>query len=147
MLSSQAETSFGAGAFEPDAEGRFERHVRFIRTSVIVAIGLFVGCVLGGVCGLFAYVNSRNPHEHDAAYIVIQVLGIAAGLALGYLAARRVEAQEKLVEASRAAGMALLSRYRAKPGTGGDTSVGQRTIGGSNEGEEFLRSLLAGKVG
>jgi hypothetical protein len=79
---------------------------------------------------------------HDGFYVVIQSLGILAGLAFGYLAARNVEAEDDAIEAAQKAGGSLLRRYKPKPGTANHSNVGQRTIGGNPAGEEFLKTLL-----
>lgn len=139
-----------AGSQVHSSEGQdnvFETQVRFFRTGVIVALGVFAGTVLGGVCGLFVYANSRTPNQHDGVFVVIQALGIILGVAMGYLAAKSAEAQEQLIDASQRAGTLLLRRYRPKPGTAGHSNVGQRTIGASptTEGEDFLRSILGTK--
>lgn len=124
-------------------ESSFDRRVKKLRTGVIVAFGFFVGAVMGGICGLFLYVDSKTPNVHDGFYAVIQILGILAGLAFGYLAARNVEAEDDAVEAAQKAGGSLLRRYKPKAGTATHSNVGQRTIGGpAATGEEFLKTLL-----
>lgn len=126
-------------------ESAFDARVKLFRSSVMMGLGLFVGTVLGGVCGLFVYANSRTPNQHDGVYIVIQALGIIAGVAMGYFSARNAEAQEDLIEAAQKAGGSLLRRYKPKPGTAGNSNVGQRTIGANKAGEDFLKTLLAPK--
>ena len=135
MLSTQAH---GRG---DDAE--FDAKVKQLRTWSIVAFGLCAGVLFGGICGLFVYANSRTPNVHDGVYLVIQILGIVIGLAFGYFAARNVGAQDDLIEASQRAATSLLRRYKPKAGTADHSNVGQRTIGPSDTGEDFLKSLLA----
>lgn len=124
----------------PQAED-LEHQFNLIRTSVIVGVGLFCGAVLGGVAGLFVYANSRNPSAHDGFFVAIQMVGVIAGVALGYLAAKSVETQEQIVEASSRAGVALLKKYRTRPG-GSNGNVGHRKIG-SSLGDDYLRQLLS----
>jgi hypothetical protein len=125
-----------------DDDAAFRARVNLIRTSVIVAFGLFVGAVLGGVCGLFVYANSRNPGPHDPLYAIIQSVGIIVGLVMGYLAARNAQVQDDMLESSQRAGTTLLRRYKPKPGAAGQSNVGQRTIGATTA-DDFLKTLLA----
>jgi hypothetical protein len=125
-------------------ESEFDTRVKLLRKVAITALGVFAGAVMGGVCGLFVYANSRTPNVHDGVYIVIQSIGLVLGLAMGFLAARNIDAQDEFIEASQKAGTTLLRRYKPKPGAAGLSNVGQRTIGAANNaGEEFLRTLLA----
>lgn len=126
-----------------EGDSEFDARVRRLRTGAIVAFGFFVGAVMGGVCGLFVYANSKTPNVHDGVYVVIQSLGIVVGLLFGYLAARNVDAQDEIVEAAQKAGGSLLRRYKPKPGTASHSNIGQRTIGGNDGGEEFLKTLLS----
>ena len=135
MLSTQAH---GRG---DDTE--FDARVKQLRTWSLVTFGLCAGVLFGGICGLFVYANSRTPNVHDGPYIVIQSLGILIGLAFGYFAARNVDAQDDLLESSQRAATTLLRRYKPKAGTANHSNVGQRTIGPSDSGEEFLKTLLA----
>jgi hypothetical protein len=139
MLNPQAQEK---SAKPTDRGTAFDGRMKLFRTSVIVGLGVFVGAVMGGVCGLFVYANSRTPYVHDGVYAIIQITGIIAGLVLGYLAARNAQAHDEVVEASHKAGSMLLRRYKPKPGMNGQSNVGHRTIGSSNT-EEFLRNLLA----
>lgn len=142
MLTTQVNGQLGTSE---NQESDFDARVKLFRTAVTIAFGLFVGTVLGGVCGLFVYANSRTPNVHDGVYVVIQTLGIILGVAMGYLVARNSQAQEELIETSYKAGSSLLRRYKPKPGTSGNSNVGQRTIGVNAAGEEFLRTLLTPK--
>jgi len=142
MLTGRVHGQLGTGE---NQESDFDARLRLFRTGVTIAFGVFVGTVLGGVCGLFVYANSRTPNVHDGVYVVIQSLGIILGVAMGYLAARNSQAQEDLIEASYKAGSSLLRRYKPKPGTAGNSNVGQRTIGANTAGEEFLKTLLTPK--
>ena len=90
-----------------------EHQFNLARTIVIVALGLFAGAVLGGVAGLFVYANSRNPSAHDGFFVLIQAMGVIVGVALGYLAAKGVETQEQIIEASARAGVSLLVAAQA----------------------------------
>ena len=146
MLNTQAQGELRSSPERSD----FELQVKIFRIGTMIALGLFAGTVLGGVIGLFVYANSRTPNVHDGVFAIIQVLGVLAGLAMGFLAARSVEAQEQLIEASQRAGLSMLRKYRPKPGANGHHGVGQRVIGGaaakaaSSAGEEFLKTLLNG---
>jgi hypothetical protein len=140
MLQTQSQEKFA----ENDSDVAFEARVKVFRTSVITAFGLFAGTVLGGVCGLLVYANSRTPNEHDGVYAIIQAVGILVGLAMGYLCARNAQAQDDLVESSLKAGSTLLRRYKPKPGSGGQSDVGQRTIN-PGSAEDFLKTLLVKK--
>ncbi len=124
----------------------FDTRVKLIRTIGMIGAGLFAGTVLGGVVGLFVYANSREPNAHDAVFAVIQVVGVLAGLAMGYFAARGVEAQDQLLDSSNRAGLTMLKKYKPKPGIGGGLpNVGERVIGAgeSKVGEDFLKTLLS----
>ncbi|SRR5579872_1430621 len=125
-----------------DGQDQFELRFKQLRTGAIVSFGFFVGALMGGVCGLFVYANSKTPNVHDGVYVLIQSVGILSGLVLGYLAARNVETQDELIEAAQKAGGSLLRRYKPKPGTASHSNVGQRTIGAS-AGEDFLKTLLS----
>jgi F0F1-type ATP synthase assembly protein I len=142
MLQTQAPSQYGKGG---EHKTEFDTKVKLFRTGVMIAMGLFAGTVLGGVVGLFVYANSRTPNAHDGVFAVIQVVGVVLGVAMGYLAARSAEAQEQLIEASQRAGMSMLRKYKPKPGNTGPGNVGQRVIGPSNTGEEFLKTLLGPK--
>jgi hypothetical protein len=140
MLHTQSQEKFG----ESNSDAAFEARVKLFSATLITAFGLFVGAVIGGVCGLLVYVNSRTPNQHDGVYALIQTVGILVGLAMGYLAARNARAQDDLVEASLKAGSTLLRRYKPKPGSGGQSDVGQRTITSTNA-EDFLKTLVVKK--
>jgi multidrug transporter EmrE-like cation transporter len=127
-----------------DADEVFEARIRLLKAVAITALGLFIGGVLGGVLGLFAYANARNPAPHDVMYAILQSAGIIVGLLMGYLAARNSRVHEEMLEASLRAGGSLLRRYRPKPGTGGVSNIGHRTIG-SDAAEGFLNTLIAKK--
>lgn len=140
MLQTQVPRQFGKGGAE---KSDVDAQVKIFRTGVMIAMGLFAGTVLGGVVGLFVYANSRTPNAHDGVFAVIQIFGVVLGLAMGYLAARGAEAQERLLEASQRAGITMLKKYKPKPGNAGHGNVGQRVIGApSNAGEDFLNQLL-----
>ena len=133
------------GQFSKDTEPGtpFDTRVKTIRTIGMVLAGLFAGTLLGGIVGLFVYANSRTPGAHDGIFAIIQVVGVLAGLVMGFIAARGAAAQDQLAEASHRAGMAMLKKYKPKPGANGNQNVGQRVIGPvSNAGEEFLKTLL-----
>ncbi|HLW38627.1 MAG TPA: hypothetical protein VKR99_09385, partial [Candidatus Eremiobacteraceae bacterium] len=93
--------------------------------------------------GLFVYANSRNPSAHDGVFALIQTVGVLVGLGLGYVAAKGTEAQEQLIEASAKAGVALLKKYRSRPGAAGNSNVGHRQIGQTTIGDDYLRQLLS----
>lgn len=114
-----------------------------VRTIVITAGGLFGGAVLGGVAGLFVYANSRNPSAHDGVFALIQTVGLVVGIALGYLAAKGTAAQEQLIESSAKAGVALLKKYRSRPGAATGANVGHRSIGQTTIGDDYLKQLLS----
>src|SRR5579864_4901545 len=117
----------GVGHHSPHAAD-IESQFNLIRTIVIVGLGLFAGAVLGGVAGLFVYANSRNPSAHDGFFVLIQAMGVIVGVALGYLTAKGIETQEQIVESSARAGVSLLKKYRARPGTAAHGNVGHRKI-------------------
>jgi MFS family permease len=121
----------------------FDTRVKLIRTVSMVGGGLFVGALLGAIVGLFVYANTRTPNAHDGIFAIIQVVGVLAGLMMGFLAARGAAEQDQLAEASHRAGMAMLKKYKPKPGANGNQNVGERVIGPvANAGEEFLKTLL-----
>ena len=145
MLQSQTPERLRSTGQDPEFDGR----VKLIRTTAMIAMGLFAGTVLGGVIGLFVYANSRTPNVHDGVFAVIQVLGVLLGLGMGFLAARGAEAQEQLIEASQRAGVSMLKKYKPKPGGAGHSNnVGERVIGPAtnNVGEDFLKTLLNGST-
>lgn len=147
--------------FQPQAEGQtginsgsqsdFDARFKLIRTGIIVAGWIFVGTVLGGCVGLFVYANSRTPNVHDGVFAVIQAVGVLLGVAMGFLAAKGTEAQDAFLAASSRAGKSMLRKYKPRPGTAGNSNVGQRTIGKpvvesyDTEGDEFLRTMLGSK--
>jgi len=122
---------------------KIDAQFNLVRTIVITAFGVFGGAVLGGVAGLFVYANSRNPSAHDGVFALIQTVGVLVGLGLGYVAAKGTEAQEQLIEASAKAGVALLKKYRSRPGAAGNSNVGHRQIGQTTIGDDYLRQLLS----
>jgi hypothetical protein len=122
---------------------RFETRVKFIRSAGMIVTGFFAGAVLGGIAGLFVYANSRTPSAHDIVFAVIQVAGVLVGLFMGYIAARGADVQDQMLDASHRAGLAMLKKYRPKPGAAGHSTVGERVIGPAHKvGEDFLKTLV-----
>jgi hypothetical protein len=159
MLNTQTDGQFVKSEIrKPD----FDAKVKVFRTSVMVAMGVFAGTVLGGVVGLFVYANSPTPDLHDGIFAVIQTIGVLLGVGMGLFAARNTAAQDQLIETSQRAGTTMLKKYKPKPGNSGHSNVGQHTIKTTSnvapsvapaaapaaavakDGEEFLKTLLGG---
>ena len=128
------------------SDAEFDAKVRTIRKAGMVAAYVFGGTVMGGVVGLFVYAQSKTPNVHDGVFAVIQIVGVVLGLVMGLIAARGIEAQDQLLEASHRAGISMLKKYKPKPGAG-QHNVGERVIGPtSNAGEEYLKTLLSAQA-
>ncbi|MDQ6780700.1 MAG: hypothetical protein M3Z37_06060 [Candidatus Eremiobacteraeota bacterium] len=140
MINARANGSIDANA---TTKISIDAQFNLFRTIVITALGLFIGAILGGVVGLFVYANSRNPSAHDGVYALIQTAGVLLGIALGYLTAKGVQAQEQMIDASAKAGVTLLKKYRSRPGSPAQANVGQRNIGQKTIGDDYLRQLLS----